>query len=51
MIAIYHRVYRRENFEVAAKDLLELVYATQEKAPDEPRALYLDIIGHRNKEG
>ena len=51
MIALYHRVYRRENFEKAAKDLVELIYMAQEKAPNIPRALYVDIDGHRNKVG
>lgn len=49
--AIYHRVMRRENFEKAAKDLFELLQATQQKSPNAPRMLYLDIDGHRNDEG
>ena len=51
MIAIYHRVYRRENFEKAAKDLIGLLYSAQEQMPNEPRALYVDIDGHRNDVG
>ena len=51
MVAIYHRVYRRENFEIAANDLIGLIYAAQEQQPDIPRALYVDIDGHRNKAG
>ena len=51
MIAIYHRVYRRENFEKAAQDLIGLLYAAQCKKPDQPRALYVDIDGHRNEAG
>lgn len=51
MLAIYHRVYRRENFEKAAKDLFGLLNAAQEREPDVPRALYVDIDGHRNQAG
>ena len=48
---IYHRIMRRETFEKAAKDLFNLLKATQTKYPDKPRALYVDIDGHRNKAG
>ena len=51
MIAIYHRIYKRENFETAAKDLIKLIYMTQVKNPDEPRALFVDIEGHKNEAG
>lgn len=51
MIAIYHRVYRRENFEKAAQDLFGLLYTAQSKQPEQPRALYVDIDGHRNEAG
>lgn len=50
-IALYHRVMRRENFEKAAKDLVALVRAAEEKSPGAPRTLFLDIDGHRNCEG
>lgn len=51
MIGVYHKVMRRENFEKAALDLVKLLAETQRKVPGRPRALYLDIDGHRNKEG
>ncbi len=51
MIAIYHRIYKRENFETAAKDLMRLIYMAQVKSPDEPRALYVDIDGHKTESG
>ena len=51
MIAIYHRVYKRENFEKAANDLIKLIYKAQEQQPGMPRVLYVDIDGHRNKAG
>lgn len=51
LTAIYHRVMRRENFEAAAKDLFRLLTETQKAQPDKERALYLDIDGHRNKDG
>ncbi len=51
MISVYHRVMKRENFEKAAMDLVKLLAETQRKVPDRPRALYLDIDGHRNEEG
>ena len=44
-IAIYHRVMKRENFEVAAKDLFRLLVNAQKQSPDQPRVL------HRNKAG
>lgn len=50
-IAIYHRVMKRENFEVAAKALFRLLVNAQKQAPDQPRGLYVDIDGHRNKAG
>ena len=50
-IALYHRVMRRENFEKAARDLVALVRAAEEKSPGAPRTLFLDIDGHRNREG
>ena len=32
-IAIYHRVMKRETFEVAAKDLFTLIQSTQKTSP------------------
>ncbi|MCL2588626.1 MAG: DUF5677 domain-containing protein [Oscillospiraceae bacterium] len=50
-IALYHRIMRRENFEVAAKDLFYLLISAQTKNPNQPRILYVDIDGHRNTAG
>jgi hypothetical protein len=50
-ISLYHVVYAREGFGVAAQALFELVRSAQEKYPDKPRLLFLDIDGHRNNEG
>lgn len=50
-IIIYHFVFENEPFETAAKTLIKLVYEAQKREPNRPRALYLDIEGHRNKEG
>lgn len=49
--AIYHRIMKHENFEKAANDLVNLVSIAEKKHPGEPRILYLDIEGHRNKNG
>ena len=51
MIALYHRIMRRENFEKAAKDLFELLKSAQTKMPNEDRALFVDIDGHKNALG
>ena len=50
-IAIYHRIMKRENFEVAAKDLFRLLKEAQRNEPDKARILYVDIDGHRNEAG
>lgn len=50
-IALYHVVYRHEDYEHAARALFETVKMTADKFPGQPRALFLDIEGHRTKEG
>ena len=50
-VAIYHVVLEDENFVIAAKMLYNLVYMAQQENPNQPRALYLDIDGHRNEQG
>lgn len=50
-VALYHRIMRRENFEVAAHDLFKLLTNAQKNSPNIPRILYLDIDGHRNEKG
>ena len=51
MIALYHRIMRRETFEKAAKDLFELLKVAQIKTPNIERVLYVDIDGHKNSQG
>lgn len=51
MIAIYHVVLAQEDFVTAARMLYGLVYKAQQESPDQPRILYLDIEGHRNRKG
>jgi len=51
IIAIYHRVYKREKFEKAAKDIYSLVKSSQMENPNHPRRLYVDIMEHRNPDG
>jgi|GEM_PF-470096 len=51
LIALYHRVMKHENFETAAKDLLDLLISTQKGFPNKSRALYVYIDGHRNATG
>jgi hypothetical protein len=50
-VAIYHRVYSHETFEDAATTIFELIRDAQDRMPKQPRALYLDIEGHRNPDG
>lgn len=50
-IAIYHRVYEYEGFDESAKILFDLVKQCQDQFPNQKRVLFLDIDGHRNKQG
>lgn len=50
-IALYHCVYKNEDFDKAANDLFQLMEYAQETFPDKKRALYLDIEGHKNENG
>lgn len=51
MVAIYHVVYEDEDFNDAVNSLIELTRATQQKELNKRRVLYLDIEGHRLKDG
>lgn len=51
MTAIYHVVYENEDFNTAATDLVKLTSDVIKKFKDKKRILYLDIDGHRNKQG
>jgi hypothetical protein len=50
-IVIYHVVFEDETFESAARTLIKLISEAQKTEPNRPRVLYLDIEGHRNREG
>ncbi len=50
-IAVYHLVYEHEDFKTSANILVKLLQNTQKQFPNYKRYLYLDIEGHRNKNG
>ena len=50
-IALYHVVFKDENFEKSADIIYDLVKYSQIKAPNAERHLFLDIEGHKNKKG
>lgn len=45
-VSVYHVVAVDDEFERAATDLVRLLKECQERFPDWPRVLYLDIEGH-----
>ena len=45
-VSLYHIVGEEDAFEQAAHDLFTLVQEAQERFPDWPRLLFLDIRGH-----
>ena len=50
-VAIYHIIYENEGFEESAQNLFKLVQKAQSLSPGKKRKLFLDIEGHRVKEG
>jgi hypothetical protein len=50
-VALYHIIYKHEGFEESAQNLFKLVQQAQKLSPGKKRKLYLDIEGHRFKEG
>ena len=50
-VALYHIIYEHEGFEDSAQNLFKLVQQAQSLSPGKKRKLYLDIEGHRVKEG
>ncbi|MFC1761154.1 hypothetical protein ACFL6U_03640 [Planctomycetota bacterium] len=50
-VAIYHVIYENEGFEESAQNLFKLVQQAQSQSPGKKRNLFLDIEGHRNKQG
>ncbi len=51
MAVMYHCVYGHEDFNTSANILFKLVRNMEKQMPGRPRALYLDIEGHRNEAG
>ena len=45
-VSLYHIVGEKDTFERAAGDLFALIKEAQERFPDWPRLLFLDIKGH-----
>ncbi|MBI5249582.1 MAG: hypothetical protein HY912_08815 [Desulfomonile tiedjei] len=50
-VALYHNVFRRDDFEKTAYILFNLVKEAQRLHPGKKRILFLDIEGHRNEQG
>lgn len=50
-VSLYHVVQEADDFNKAASDIFNLVKSCQEKYPDWPRVLYLDIAGHLDELG
>ena len=50
-VSLYHIVEESDDFNKAASDIFNLVKSSQEKYPDWPRVLYLDIAGHLDELG
>jgi hypothetical protein len=50
-VGLYHVVLVHEGFEEAATALLELVRSAQRREPGKRRLLFLDIDGHRDRQG
>ena len=48
-VAVYHIVRETDTFEEAARETMALLRVAQERYPDWPRTLYLDIEGHRGE--
>jgi len=50
-VSIYHVVAEEDGFVTAAQDVFGLLKESQDRFPDWPRVLYLDINGHLDEEG
>lgn len=50
-VSIYHVVAEGDDFEAAAQDIFALMKEAQDRFPDWPRVLYLDIQGHLDDQG
>lgn len=51
IVAIYHIVFKNENFNDAAQAIMDLTRESVKKYKNKKRVLYLDIDGHRLKDG
>ena len=45
-VSLYHVVEAEDDFDDAAQDLFALLQEAQDRFPDWPRVLYLDVQGH-----
>lgn len=50
-VVLYHIVFSGEDFLTSANILHKIIKSSQEKHPNKKRLLYLDVEGHRNKNG
>lgn len=50
-IAIYHCIKKYEDFNRAANNLFNLVKEAKEKYPERKIGVYIDIEGHKTREG
>ena len=50
-VSLYHIVGENDHFDKAAQDIFNLIRESQQKYPDWPRVLYLDILGHLDEKG
>lgn len=50
-VLIYHVILPEEDFQIAANHLFSLIKSAQTREPNRRRCLFLDIEGHRSKEG
>lgn len=51
VVVIYHYITESDGFDKSANDLLDLIRSAQKEKPGANRILFLDIEGHRNKNG
>ncbi len=50
-IALYHVIKPNENLNTAVDHIFQLIRTAQEKEPNKPRYVYIDIEGHKNSNG
>lgn len=48
-VSLYHIVEKNDTFEVSAQSVFELLKEAQDRYPDWPRILFLDIAGHEGE--